>query len=356
MSALRIHAGPTARARLLEEGLHSELFAAMVGASGGPKWFVLHGLDQYLFGEFFTSRERPLYTLGSSAGAWRICCMAMDDPVAAIDRLAEFYSQERYSSNPDTAEVTEQARVMLNRVLGKTGPGEIARNTRFVTHIVSARCRGMQNDAGKLHQALHLAASAALNSFNRRSLNLFFERTVFTPAGTDSPWYSVTDLQTHFVPLREDNVFDAMIASGSIPFVLEGVTDIAGAKPGVYWDGGITDYHFDLPFHKGEDLVLYPHFHGRVIPGWFDKHLAWRHAHSGNYHNVVLLAPSPEFVASLPNGKLSDRSDFKHFDYAQRRKIFQEVLARGQELAEEFANLIENGINPGQIHPIGNVA
>ena len=103
-----------------------------------------------------------------------------------------------------------------------------------------------------------------------------------------------------------------MLASCSIPFWLEAVHDIPGAPRGAYWDGGITDYHLHLdyaPMHEG--LVLYPHFQPTVVPGWLDKALRHRHRATARLDNVVLLAPSPEWVATLPNGKLPDRDDFK---------------------------------------------
>lgn len=327
----------------------------MVGASGGPKWFVLYGLDRYLFGEFFAGRQQPLLTLGSSAGAWRLACLSTATPVAAIERLAELYSHERYSQQPSPREVSSQARAMLNEVLGDAGAEEIANNEVFRLHIVADRFRGLGAGSPHWQQATLLVASATLNSLSRRSLNWFLERTLFTNMGDQSPWLYLDDIATTTVKLRPDNVVDALIASGSIPFVLEAVTEIAGARPGLYWDGGISDYHFDLPFLKGDGLVLYPHFQGRVVPGWFDKHLPWRHASASNYDNVVLLAPSPEFVARLPQGKLSDRNDFKNVDYPKRVEIFQEVLSRSQLLADEFAALVREGIDPDMIQPIGNV-
>lgn len=355
MTSLVIHAGKRARTRLLDEGLHEDLFDAMVGASGGPKWFVLYGLDRFLFGEFFADRRRPLYTLGSSAGAWRMCCLATSDPVAAIDRLADLYSHERYSDQPTSAEVTGQARIMLSRVLGEAGVGEIVANPVFKTHIIADRSRHLTARSSRLKQAVVLGAAAGFNVLHRKTLSWFFERAVFSTAAELSPWRELHDLRSFTVPLNEDNLFDAMIASGSIPFVLEAVDHIAAAKEGLYWDGGITDYHFDLPFNELPGLVLYPHFQGAVIPGWFDKKLAWRRAHSANYDNVVLLSPSPEFVASLPDGKLSDRTDFERLDYPQRVAVFQRVLERSRILADELREVIDNGVSDRQIRPIGNL-
>lgn len=359
MSSLSIFAGSTALQRIRDEGLSASQFKVMVAASGGPKWFVLYGLDRYLFGEFFSresliARDAELITLGSSAGAWRMCCLATADPVAAIESLAYRYSHESYSQRPSVTEITQKASLMLAEVIGREGVEEIVNNRVFRTHIIAARCKGIGASRSKSLQMLALASGAACNSISRSSLSWFFQRAVFTNMGQSSPWAGLNDLDTALVNLTEENAADAMIASGSIPFVLEGVRNIAGANRGLYLDGGITDYHFDIPFYDGDDLVLYPHFSSRVIPGWFDKQLPWRKVHAENYHNVVLVTPSREFVAGLPFGKIPDRSDFQRLDYEERVSYWQAVMDKSQLLAEEFATLVDTGVGVEQIkelHP-----
>lgn len=352
MKYLEIYAGPAALSRIQQEGLRQDQFQVMLGASGGPKWFVLYGLDRYLFGEFFANRKSRLCTLGSSAGAWRMCCLAMQDPVAAIDRLASLYSQEQYSSQPRVMEITEKARVMLRAVLGPNGEQEILNNPVFSTHIIADRVKGIGASFHQAPQMLALGFAAAANIVNRRALSLVFERILFSAASADSPWQQLTDLDTQLVQLSKDNLFSAMIASGSIPFALSGERDIAGAPSGLYWDGGITDYHFDIPFHAGDDLVLYPHFSPRVIPGWFDKHLPWRKPHADNFRNVVLLSPSADFVARLPYGKIPDRYDFKNQDYKLRLAYWQLVLDQSRYLADEFEQLVTTGAGLADIRPL----
>jgi hypothetical protein len=60
----------------------------------------------------------------------------------------------------------------------------------------------------------------------------------------------------------------SLLASGSIPLVLQAVNDIAGAPQGPYWDGGLIDYHLHLPYQRDEGLVLYPHFSDSYRAGW----------------------------------------------------------------------------------------
>jgi hypothetical protein len=123
--------------------------------------------------------------------------------------------------------------------------------------------------------------------------------------------------------------------------VLAGVRDPGGAKPGLYWDGGITDYHFDMPFNDGNKLVLYPHFSPTVIPGWFDKRLPWRRVNSRHFDNVLLITPSRQFTENLPYGKIPDREDFSRFDYAERQRYWQTALAESRRLADDFAELTQ---------------
>jgi hypothetical protein len=135
-----------------------------------------------------------------------------------------------------------------------------------------------------------------------------------------------------------------LLASGSIPMVMQGVRDLPGAGAGTYRDGGLLDYHLDLPYH-GDDIVLYPHFTDRVIPGWFDKSLPWRHSSPQGLRDVLLVAPSRDYLARLPYGKLPDRSDFKRFmgDDTRRNQYWQTAMNESQRLGDEFLELADSG-------------
>ncbi len=351
MAALQLFAGPTALRRIQQEGLNADMFRLVVGASGGPKWFVLYGLDRYLFGDFFAHMEHPLATLGSSVGAWRLACMGTSDPVAAIDRLALHYSQQRYSAKPDIREISQRARLLVDIVLGETGAAEIAGNQNVSVHIVANRTRGLLQSDRKALLAGGLLLSASANAVLRRSLGMSFERVVFHGERTLQNLTQWRDLPTRIVPLHEKNVRDALLASGSIPLVMEGVRNIFGAPTGTYRDGGITDYHFDLPFMAGDDLVLYPHFYSRIVPGWFDKTLKWRKVYPLHFHNVLLLTPSPEFVRNLPHGKIPDRKDFKTMDYESRLAYWQTVLRESERLGVEFERIVKSGNAGASVRP-----
>jgi hypothetical protein len=198
---------------------------------------------------------------------------------------------------------------------------------------------------------LQLLCSGLLNTASRKTLSLFFERNIFSNMGQASPFRNANDLKSAHVAMSKENLMDAMMASGSIPFVLNGVRDIHSAKRGMYWDGGITDYHFDFPFHAGTDLVLYPHFSSAVIPGWFDKRVPWRRVDLKNFENVVMIVPSKEFVADLPYGKIPDRTDFETLDYSSRVAYWSAVLEKSKRLADDFAALVGSGAGIENVQP-----
>lgn len=354
MSPLRVIAGPAAARHLREHGLRERDVRVMVGASGGPKWFVLFGLDQYLCGEFFRDRRRPLHLIGSSAGAWRFACLSRKEPLAASRAFAHAYAGVRFPRGADVATVTRLSRAILDAALPDAGAvREVLDNPVMRLNLVAARARHINGTRNRFLQAAGLGLTAAMNLAHRRTLGLFFERVLFHAPGERPPFYGLDDLPTRHVPLTQENLRDAVVASGSIPLVLSGVPDIAGAGPGMYFDGGITDYHFDIPF-SDDGLVLYPHFYPHVTPGWFDKALRWRRPRPRHYRNVVLLHPSPEWVASLPFGRIPDRRDFARLDDASRIRCWHTVLDRSRELADALHALVAGG--PDQVTRVMTVA
>ncbi|MDG1752945.1 MAG: patatin-like phospholipase family protein [Thalassotalea sp.] len=349
---LDIYAGKTALKTIQEQGFKQELFTTMLGASGGPKWFTLFGLDKYVFGEFFQQRTTPLNLIGSSAGAFRFGALAQKNPVEAITRLATIYSETVYSDKADAKEITEKAKALLDAVYGKHGIDEIIQNPIFKAHFIVAKCQGLTSFESKPLQFLGLLSSILLNRVDRNLLKHQYQRYVYHHPTSQIKMSDHCQFETNYQPLTANNLKGALLASGSIPMVMEGVKNIADSPVGMYRDGGIIDYHFDVKIentkiqntdeqhsdvkeNKNDGLILYPHFNAQPKAGWFDKNLK-RKVQSSHYQNVVMLVPSNKFIASLPYGKIPDRKDFTEMDAARRIKYWRTVLSETERLAESF--------------------
>jgi hypothetical protein len=351
--ALRILAGTNAYRMLQEQGLRASLFRLMVGASGGPKWLVLGGLDRALAGGWLAAqREHPLSLLGSSIGAWRLTCHAMSSPLAALDRFEAAYLDQRYSRKPAPAEVSAVSRRILGAVLGAAGAGEVLANPAFRLAVVTARSRHLAAAEARGVQALGLAAAGFANALHRRALGGFYRRALFVDPRDRESYAAFPEILRHTHPLTLENLAPVVLASGSIPLVLEGVREIPGAPPGVYRDGGITDYHFDLSFAPGGGLILYPHFYAGLTPGWFDKSLRWRRVGAAALANTVILCPSRAFVDRLPGGRIPDRSDFVECDDQTRLSRWRRVIGESRRLGDEFLALADGDAVAARVEKI----
>lgn len=339
-AALTIRAGAAARRVLAERGFDRDAFSTLVGASGGPKWLVLAGLDRVLPDLLLSRRSAPLDLVGSSIGAFRHACLVQRDPLGAIDRFEAAYIAQAYERRPTPEEVTAESRRILAVLLGTHGVREILANEQLRTHVIAVRSRAPVASDSCWPLSAGLGAAATANTVARGLLAVFFQRIVFS---VGAPGLRFRGFGTREVALAESNLPDALIASGSIPLVMAGVVDIAGAPRGRYRDGGIIDYHFDFRFESRPGLTLYPHFFRHITPGWFDKGLRWRGPSRAGLDRLVMLSPSPEFVAKLPGGRIPDRRDFTDMPTAERQRAWRDVAARSRALGDELGELVARG-------------
>jgi hypothetical protein len=362
MRALRLYAGPRAMRRMARNGLQPADIGTIAGAAGGPKGLILGPLDRYLFGQWLPGSTQRLDLVGASIGAWRMASACLQNNVAAFERLEHDYIHQDYALAPGQKRPTPD---MVSELFGASlrsfyGPraAEVLAHPRYRLHVVTSRGRHLLRREHGLRTPLGYLGAFLTNSVHRKAMGAWLERVVFSTPGAPLPFDS-SDYRTRQVALSQDNFHPALQASCSIPFMLRAVHDIPGAPAGAYWDGGITDYHLHLNYAgaaghgaaaapgvvegTGENasgsLVLYPHFQRAVVPGWLDKGLRWRHKPTHFLDNLLLLAPDPQWVQSLPNGKLPDRNDFLHYrhDFSGRVKAWRTAASASVQLADEFA-------------------
>ena len=363
---LTLRAGARAMERIRSRGFDPADVEIVPGAAGGPKGLGIAALDRAIFGEWLPSAPRVRHLVGASIGAWRFAAACRRDCVPALEDFARLYIEQCYPPRPSARFVSQCAREML-RVLFAGREAEVLSSPGYRLHILAVRGRWPLTRDASWTTPLGFGVAAMANALGRRHLARFIDRTLFHDPRGRPPFVAVGDVaapdamrsirfdafHTHAVPLDAANLGEALIASASIPLVLEGVANIPQAPPGVYWDGGIIDYHLHLPYHRAQGLVLYPHFTDRIVPGWLDKGMPWRRARGEWLENVVLVAPSREYLARLPLAKLPDRNDFKRFagDDAGRMKYWRAAVAESERLAEAFLEFARRP-DPSKVLPL----
>jgi hypothetical protein len=354
---LTIQAGRKAYEIIKAGGLQPSMIKVIAGAAGGPKWLVLSAFDRLVFPTWFNQRTAPLHLVGSSIGAWRFAALCQSEPTIAVERFLEAYLDQQYSRKPSALEVTQKTRQIQDHYLNTEAVEAILHHPCLRLNVLTVRCRWPNSSDNRFLLGLGLTQAFLLNLIRRHWLALVFDRTVFHHPESVSPGFIGGRLQYRSIPLNRDNLKPALLASGSIPLVMSGVQINNGDRTAVYRDGGLTDYHLDLPFLPPDDdgIVFYPHYHNRIIPGWLDKQLKWRRPNPNHLDHVLLVSPSPQFIDHLPYHKIPDRNDFWTFLGKDRERLtyWQKVVESSKVLGLEWLECVASGRIRALVRPIG---
>jgi hypothetical protein len=368
--ALQLYAGPAALRHVQQHGLLPSHIRAIPAAAGGPKGLVLGPLDRFIFGQWLPQSSQAVDLVGASIGAWRMATACTAQPVAKFEQLQRDYIGQDYAvepgkKRPSASHISEKFGQGIRAFYAAELDGILA-HPRYRLHVVTTRGLGPLTADTPLRMASGFGAAYLANLTGRNRMGHWLERVVFSTPGAALPWLA-DGYATQYLTLSAANFSDAVQASCSIPFVLKPVANIAGAPRGLYWDGGLSDYHLHMDWRGSQiatknvatnptnmpttgqngvengvkpvpqaqsaaQVVLYPHFQQAVVPGWLDKALKSRHKSTAFLDNMLLLAPTPEWVASLPRAKLPDRSDFTHFgsDLAARMACWNQGAAMAE--------------------------
>ena len=349
---LLFKAGAGAFDDVRKRGFAAQRIGTIAGASGGAKWLVLSQLDRVIIERILPKLAGPVHLAGSSIGAWRFACYGQEAPLDALNRFEEAYIAQTYSAKPTAAEITRKSKEILAAVLGDRGASDIVGHPYVRLHVLVVRCGALTSSEFRPLLASGMFAAACANVISRRTLGVFFKRGLFYDPRDLPPFYNATGFPLERTPLTRENVADAIVASGSIPMVLSGVRNIHGAPPGIYRDGGVIDYHLDLPLAEPHRLTLYPHFFEQLVPGWFDKRLRWRRVNPLHTDRTILICPSPTFIARLPGGKIPDRTDFVRMTFEERVRVWRSVVSACHELADDLNDVLENDRLAERLQPL----
>lgn len=338
---LDIRVGHQARQLILAEGLQAHHVDIIPGAAGGPKGIGIQGLDQAIFGDFLMRAPQRRTLIGSSIGSWRFASIAGHGALQGANLLGELYTHLEFHQKMNRHDVGRVCREMLHQLI-HTKEHSIVNHPDYHLTILAVKSKHIFQSDHSLSLLASILGIVASNAIARPKLKTFMQRLIAQPQAQTAFEITSEDFQTHYCDLNPHNLEDWLMASASIPIAVPAVRDIAGAPPGAYRDGGLIDYHIDLPF-QSQGLVLYPHFTDRITPGWFDKMFKSRKANPENQARTVLISPSLNYLKSLPLGRLPDRKDFnlKVMDQKQRITLWKQCMSESQRLGDEFLELVE---------------
>jgi len=316
-----------------------------VGPGTGPKWLVASGFDRAILKTGVLGRKNPVLLAGSSAGALRFAAWVQPEPEKSYSNLIDAYISMTFTSNDTPGTILLSISDVINSFMEDDAIPFALATKRYRLAITTARARGMASSERKMIQGFVMAMAFVLNAVSPSWLKLFFQRVVFYNSPIIPRFCMESGFEGKTILLNRANIKHALLASSAIPVAVSGVRDIYGAPNGIYRDGGITDYHLNQKYglNKDDVVLLFQH-QERIIPGWLDKKLFYRHLPEQYLENLLMVYPTAEFIKTLPGGEVPQRKDFKSFadEPSTRIKNWKEVVKKSAHLGEQFLELIES--------------
>lgn len=346
MSRIRIKAGKKIYQIIKDGGFHFDSVSTYFGPAVGPRWLIASGFDLTLLKEGLLGCQKPAQLVGSSAGAFRFAAWIQPEAIQSYQKLMDAYINIEYTKRDTPASSLQKTTHIINAYLEDDALSFALANKKYRLVIITARARGLVASENYWLQKAGLLTCLIFNYFSRNNIHKFAERIVFYNASKPPAFCLQQSFRGDYVQLNEVNFKYAVLASGAIPLVINGVRDIYGAPRGVYRDGGLIDYHLTHQYAAREDeIVLFFHHQERIIPGWLDKQIKSRDPEPHALDNVLMVFPSQRFVESLPGGKVPDRTDLVTLihDQATRIKNWHRAVELSAPLGEDFLELVESG-------------
>lgn len=346
MNRIRIKAGQKIYQIIKDGGFNFNSISTYFGPAVGPRWLVASGFDLTLLKGGFLGHSQPVQLTGSSAGAFRFAAWLQPEALKSYNRLLDAYINVTYTREDTPGTALEKLTGIINKYLEDDALPFAVVNKKYRLVVITARARGLVASENHWLQKAGLITGFVFNYFSRENIYKFADRVVFYNASKPPAFCLKPQFHGNYVQLNEINFKYAVLASGAIPLVIEGVRDIYGAPRGVYRDGGLIDYHLTHQFAaKENEIVLFFHHQERIIPGWLDKKIKSRVPEPHTLNNVLMVFPSQTFIESLPGGKVPDRTDLVTFidDHETRIKNWRKAVELSAPLGEEFLELVESG-------------
>ncbi|HON58936.1 MAG TPA: hypothetical protein P5040_03320 [Smithella sp.] len=346
MNRLRIKAGNHIYPIIKDGGFHFDAVTTYFGPAVGPRWLIASGFDLTLLESDLLGRKQPVQLVGSSAGAFRFAAWIQPESQKSYRKLIDAYISARYTRKDTPRTCQEKIIAIINHYIEDDALPFALANKNYRLVVITARARGLVSRENPLLQKLGLTVCFAMNYISRDNIYRFAERVVFYNASKPPAFCLRRHFRGTHIPLNEINFKHAILASGAIPLVIEGVRDIYGAPRGTYRDGGLIDYHLTHQFAAQEnEIVLFFHHQERIVPGWLDKKIKKRTSEKETLGNVLMVFPTQDFIETLPGGKIPERSDFTTYldDQETRIENWRKAVSLCAPLGEEFLELVASG-------------
>lgn len=328
---------------ICECGLQLVDVGIVFGVVGGLKVLGIQGLDLVIFGEWLLCVLCECLLIGVFIGFWCFVSVCLFDVVVGFICFGELYIWQCFFKGVSIVEVLCKCVVMFDDLFVGQDVW-IFDNLLYCFNVVVVKSYGCFVYDYKVSFGLGLFLVICDNLIGCCYLYCYFEWVILYDVCQVLLLVVLIDFLLCYLYLDGGNLCQVLFVFGLILMVMEGVCDLFGVGFGIYCDGGLFDYYFDL-FYEDCGVVFYLYFIDKVIFGWFDKGLFWCCGDVGCLQDVLLLVLLCEYLVCLLYVKLLDCKDFICYfgDDDGCECYWCQVMVESCRFGDEFFELVDGG-------------
>ncbi|KAI9095562.1 hypothetical protein DFS34DRAFT_183042 [Phlyctochytrium arcticum] len=321
-----------------------DYFRIFVAPASGPSGLVTTGFEARLKALHTKGQlNGPKWLVGSSTGAMRFLALIGSIAFPEINLTEELMRHYCWMMYKD-GDTPRALRPMMEQLYKIVAPENLIQgildHPEFRVAIVVSNLRSMYQNLPDWALRGLFVTYALGNLVSDSVLPTLCERIVFY-SGDEIPTFMANGAggveNVRFVKLTTDNIYQVLHGTTCIPFVQERCEYIHSAGHGLYVDGALTDYMFNVKLTEPSDraLLLSDQPTPQVFPTALDAYFRWRSTPPASLHHVSVLHVSGNFAAKMIDGQLPRLRDWfeKHY-IAQpdlRRRKWQDAYHLSQE-------------------------
>jgi hypothetical protein len=296
--------------------------------AAGPRAFVSSGFEASLASSYLSNNiKSEKWLIGGSTGGLRALAfvnsllLKQDLACKIKDHYCEMYYKHGFTSDKLHAMMLE----MFDSVCPNDVLKEALEHDTFKVAILVSELRYpfsllpviLLRPFLAIVVLLHLVLPSLIET-------LFFKRLCFY-SGHSPPSFLGLEDSVEFCKLTINNCQQVLHATTSMPLISKTCTFIKGKGPGVYFDGGITDYYLNMKINGANGLLLGDlHPTSPIYRSALDLFVPWRrHLPDEYFEHVSVIRPTENFLKSLEPRSLPSVRDWfskEYIKYPEKRK------------------------------------
>ncbi len=284
-----------------------DYFDVFIAPATGPRNIISMGINKILLKTNFTKSK---WLFGGSTGALRFISFLssyvsnVDYCSKLVEHLCNMYY--KYGDTPDNLDT--QMDHLYTLILPKKLINNVLNCKAYKLGIFVCKLKPEFENYTEFQMKIILCFYYLKYLINKDLINELFDRYCFY-SGELQPTMINENECIKYCKLTEDNIYQVLHATTSVPFVHKKCEYITGLGEGLYYDAALTDYMINVKIKEQYTGLMLSDYNTNLIYNTvFDLYNPLNI--NNTFENITIIYPNEEFVNLFPNNEIPNIQDW----------------------------------------------